>query len=58
MSTSKNEFLDKIEKIKDNVKKVKTTGGFWSALLKIGILLGTIVYLWKTKIQDNFPNVA
>lgn len=58
MKTSKNEFLDKIDKIKENVKKTKSSSGFWKTLLKVGALLGLIVYLWKTKIQENFPNVS
>lgn len=58
MKTSNNEFLDKIDKIKENVKKTKSSSGFWKTLLKIGALLGLIVYLWKTKVQENFPNVA
>ena len=58
MKTSHNEFLDKIDKIKENVKKTKSSSGFWKTLLKVGALLGLIVYLWKTKIQENFPNVA
>ena len=58
MKTSNNEFLDKIDKIKENVKRTKSSSGFWKTLLKVGALLGIIVYLWKTKIQDNFPNVS
>lgn len=58
MKTSNNEFLDKIDKIKENVKKTKSSSGFWKTLLKVGALLGLIVYLWKTKIQENFPNVS
>jgi hypothetical protein len=58
MSTSKNEFLDKIDKIENNITKVKSSNGFWKTLLKVGALLGVIVYLWKTKIQDNIPNLS
>lgn len=58
MSTTKNEFLEKIDKIKDKVQKAKSSNGFWKTLLKVSLLLGTIVYLWKTKIQDNLPNLS
>lgn len=58
MKTTHNEFLDKIDKIKENVKRTKSSSGFWKTLLKVGALLGLIVYLWKTKIQENFPNVS
>ena len=56
MSTVKNKFTEGIVKFKNGLKKAQRAGSFFGKLLIIIGLLGTIVYLFRDKIINSFPN--